>query len=106
MRTISAGIEGHSRLPRGDGAVLLEPLLQPYLARMPRAAAEEGLLAGEFHAHRTPGLLREQRAQELGLEEILLCAEPAAHVIDEHAHLGERESEHLGKTAAHHEGRL
>ena len=44
--------------------------------------------------------------QELGLEQVLLGAEAAAHVVDQHAHLVQRQAQHLGHDAAHHEGSL
>ena len=73
---------------------------------MPGTAAQKRLLAGEFYAHRPARAPGEQRAEEFMLENVLLGSEAAAHVIDEHANLVERQAEHFGESSAHHEGRL
>jgi hypothetical protein len=81
-----------TRAARGDGAVVAEALAQPDLVRV-RAAAQEGFLARVFHAHRAMRFACQQRAQEFALEQVLLGAEAAAHVVHQHAHLVQRQAQ-------------
>ncbi|MNK95796.1 hypothetical protein D3C87_1160520 [compost metagenome] len=103
---IGARVEHHPGLACGDRAVVAEALAQPDPRRVARAATEEGLFARVFHAHRAARLAGQQRAQELALEQVLLGAEAAAHVVHQHAHLVQRQAQHLGHDPAHHEGGL
>ncbi len=70
---------------------------------MARAPAEKRLLAAQFQPHRPARLLGEERAQKLVLKQILLGTEAAAHVIDQHPDMMQRQPEDLGKDSAHHE---
>ena len=106
VRAISTGVEHDACLACADGAVLAKALAQPDLARMTRAPAEEGFLARKLHAYRLAGLSRQQCTKELGLKQILLGTETTAHVIDNHPHLVQRQTQHLGQGATHHEGGL
>ena len=104
--SIGPRIENKTGLSCGDRTVAFETLLQPDLHGMPCATGEKGLLARVFEHHRPARLAREQGAQELGLKQVLLGAEPAAHVVYQHAHLIERQAQHFSHDAAHHEGGL
>ena len=89
---IGAGVEVELDLPRQDGAVALDPGLDPAAGRV-APGGQHGFGNGVFQAHRQPlGLARQRHHQRLDLE-IGLAAEGAAHVRHHHLDVGHGEPE-------------
>lgn len=106
VRSVGPGIERDPGFAGDDAAIPGEALLEPDLAGVTRAAAQECFLPAELHLDGAPGPACKQRAEEFVLKQILLCAEASAHVVDDHAYLVQRHAEHFGEGAADHEGTL
>ena len=99
--TVSAAGAGAPELHGGERAVALHPCLEPHVAGRPISDGEERLLAGEYALHRPGRLLCQQRGDDRVLARLELAAEAAAHVVTDHAHLGERHPQRAGHSGLH-----